>query len=63
MVNRCFESLERADISQALDTAIQPPRQNLASLCLAHSSTEAGCWVGNIRSYIWLAERFRPTVR
>lgn len=62
-MNRCFESLERADVSQALDTAIQPPGQSLAPLCLAHSPVEAGCWAGNIRSYIWLAERFRPTVR
>lgn len=36
-VNRCFEALERADISQAPDTATQPPRR------IAHSPAEAGC--------------------
>lgn len=33
-MNRCFEALERADISQAPDTATQPPRHRLASLPL-----------------------------
>lgn len=50
-MNRDFEALERAGISQALETAVQPPRQNLASLCVTHSPAEAGGWAGNLRSY------------
>lgn len=50
VVNRCFEALERAGISQALETVPQPPRQNLASLCVPHSPPEAGWWAGNMGS-------------
>lgn len=49
-VNRCFEALERADISQALDTALQPPRQSLAFLCMAHSPSGARCEAENMSS-------------
>ena len=41
-MNRGFEALERAGVSQALETAAQPPRQNLASLCVTQSPAEAG---------------------
>lgn len=50
-MNRCFEALGRTGISQALETATQPPRDRLACLCIAHSPTEAGCWAGNVESY------------
>lgn len=49
-MNRCFEALERADISQALDTALQPPRQSVAFLCFAHSPSKDGCEAGSMSS-------------
>lgn len=48
-MNRRFEALERADVSQALETATQPPRHNLPSLYAAHSPIEPGGWAGNMR--------------
>lgn len=50
-MNRDFEALERAGISQAFGTAAQPPMQNLASLCVTHSPAEAGGWAENLGSY------------
>lgn len=50
-MNRCFEALERADLSQALDSALQPPRPSLAFLGLANSLLNAACEAGNVRSY------------
>lgn len=47
-MNRGFEALERAGVSQALETAAQPPRQNLASLCVTHLPAEAGGWAENM---------------
>lgn len=42
-MNRRFEALEGADISQALDTGTRLPRHSWASFCFAHSPIEAGC--------------------
>lgn len=50
-MNRCFEAPEGADISQALDIALQPPKHSLAFLCIAHSPIEAGCEAVNMSSY------------